>query len=47
MWGWDSVCKGGIKWSSLNVFINTNLMKNKEVAVDMNQKSRRIVKEGK
>ncbi len=38
--------KAALNGASLNVFINTNLMKNKEVAVDMNQKADELLKKG-
>ncbi len=38
--------KAALNGASLNVFINTNLMKNKEVAFDMNQKADELLKRG-
>lgn len=38
--------KAALNGASLNVFINTNLMKNKEVALDMNQKADELLKRG-
>ncbi len=38
--------KAALNGASLNVFINTNLMKDKEVAFDMNQKADELLKRG-
>jgi formiminotetrahydrofolate cyclodeaminase len=39
-------CKSALMGASLNVFINTKLMKNKEYAADINEKTEKMLAEG-
>jgi len=42
-----SLCDAALNGASFNVYINTNLMKNREVAQDLNQQADDLIKEGK
>ena len=39
--------QAALEGASLNVFINTNLMKNKDCAITLNQKAETMIEEGK
>ena len=40
------LCRAALNGSSLNVYINTKLMKNRETAAEMNKKARELCEEG-
>lgn len=40
------ICKGALRAAALNVFINTKLMKNHEIALEINNKAEKLLNEG-